>query len=74
MRTLMLVGSLILLPSCERGGPVTDCAAWRPMLPRLADSDTPPSRAATEGFDVLTTETARAILAHNLTGRRLCGW
>lgn len=24
--------------------------------------------------DVLTDETARAVLAHNLTGARICGW
>ena len=36
------------------------CEAWRPIL---VGAD-----------DVISAETARAILAHNLTGRRLCGW
>lgn len=55
----MLGGLLTLLASCGATG-LADCAAWRPILVSSEDS--------------ITTETARAILAHNLTGRRLCGW
>ena len=58
--TALLLAILTLLPSCAGPGGAPDCAAWRPVL--VADAD------------VLTPETARAILAHNLTGRRLCGW
>lgn len=60
MRTLMLLGLLTLLPSCGATGPASECAAWRPIL--IGEGDT------------LSTETARGILAHNLTGRRICGW
>lgn len=59
MRTWKLLALLILLPSCAATGRV-DCAAWRPIT--------------VEQADVLTAETARSILAHNLTGRRICGW
>jgi len=51
----------ILTASCAGTGGGSDaCAPWRPILVAEADS--------------LTPGTARAILAHNLTGRRLCGW
>ncbi len=36
------------------------CGPWRPILVSVADR--------------LEEATARAILAHNMTGRRLCGW
>jgi hypothetical protein len=55
----MLLAAMILLPSCARTG-AAGCEAWRPIL--VADAD------------VLTPETARAVLAHNRAGRRLCGW
>lgn len=57
---LMPIVLLILLASCAGTGAAPDCSAWRPIL--VGDAD------------VLTTETARAILAHNLTGRGICGW
>jgi len=60
MRIALLLLPLILLTSCAATGPAVDCAAWRPIT--------------VEDGDVLTRETARLILAHNLTGRRLCGW
>jgi hypothetical protein len=60
MPTVKLLPLLILLASCAGTGPAVDCQAWRPIL--------------LEEADVLTVETARAVLAHNLTGRRLCGW
>jgi hypothetical protein len=60
MQKFVLIVSLILLSGCTRIGPVNECVAWRPILIHEQDA--------------LTTETARAILAHNLTGRRLCGW
>ncbi|RVT90706.1 hypothetical protein EOD42_23175 [Rhodovarius crocodyli] len=53
------LASLILLSGCGVTGAV-DCSAWRPIL---VGRD-----------DVLTRETAAAILAHDETGRRLCGW
>lgn len=56
----MLAVLPILLPSCTATGGGDACVAWRPVL--------------VSAGDVLTPETARAILAHNLTGRRLCGW
>lgn len=55
----MLAALLILLPSCAGTGGA-GCEAWRPVL--IHDDDR------------LTEGTARAILAHNLAGRRLCGW
>ncbi|WP_206934123.1 hypothetical protein [Roseococcus thiosulfatophilus] len=61
MRTVLLLLLTILLPSCAATGPAVDCQAWRPI-------------AIDEEADVVTRETARQILAHNLTGRRLCGW
>lgn len=60
MRTALLIAPLILLASCAATGGGNECAAWRPIL--IGDDD------------VLSAETARAILAHNLTGRSLCGW
>jgi hypothetical protein len=60
MRTPLLIGALILLASCAGTGGAPDCSAWRPIL--------------VHDEDQLTTETARAVLAHNLTGRRICGW
>lgn len=57
----MLLAAMILLASCAGIGGAT-CDAWRPLL--LTDRE----------IDALTPETARAILAHNQTGRRLCGW
>lgn len=55
----MLIVLLTLLPSCAATGSA-GCEAWRPIL--IGAEDT------------LGAETARQILAHNLTGRRLCGW
>lgn len=61
MRTLTLLALLILLASCAGGGgPATDCAAWRPISVSRAD--------------VLTDGTARQVLAHNETGRRIGCW
>jgi hypothetical protein len=57
--TVLLLVILTLLSSCAATGGA-DCGAWRPIL--IADAD------------VLTADTARAILAHNRAGRRLCGW
>lgn len=57
----MLLAPMILLASCARTGGAA-CDAWRPLL--LTDAE----------ISALTPETARAVLAHNRTGRRLCGW
>ncbi|WP_211848281.1 hypothetical protein [Neoroseomonas eburnea] len=59
MRIVTLLVLMTLLPNCAGTGSA-GCEAWRPILIGAEDQ--------------LTTETARAILAHNLTGRRLCGW
>lgn len=59
--TVLLLASLTLLVGCASGGAGTDpCGAWRPIYVSQADA--------------LTDGTARQILAHNETGRRLCGW
>lgn len=60
--TALLLASLTLLTGCASGGPATDafCAVGRPILVSRSD--------------VLTTETARQLLAHNETGARICGW
>jgi hypothetical protein len=64
MRSVWRIGPMILALSwlvtgCAHRG-TEGCEAWRPILRSQED--------------VLSVETARAILAHNLTGRRLCGW
>jgi len=49
------------LASCAAtGGGAETCGPWRPIL--------------VEEADALTPATARAVLAHNRTGARLCGW
>lgn len=59
--TAMWIALAILLASCAgTGGGAETCAPWRPIL--------------VGGEDRLGEATARAILAHNRTGRRLCGW
>jgi hypothetical protein len=61
MRKTALIVSLILLGGCATDGPAPDpCGPWRPLY---VDKD-----------DSLTISTARALLAHNETGRELCGW
>lgn len=61
MRRMLLLATPILLSACARGGAVTEmCAPWRPVL--------------VSRDDVLTRPTAEALLAHNETGARLCGW
>lgn len=58
---VMWVVLTTLMVSCAATGGGRDaCGPWRPIL--IADADR------------MTTETARAILAHNRAGRRLCGW
>jgi hypothetical protein len=58
---MLCVASAILLTGCARNGPVTDaCGPWRAIYVAKADT--------------LTEDTARALLAHNRTGRELCGW
>lgn len=58
----MLLASLIPLAGCATPGPVQSdpCGAWRAILVSRAD--------------VLTRPTAEAVLVHNETGARLCGW
>lgn len=59
--TWLWLASLTLLAGCSIGGAGTDiCGPWRPVYVSRAD--------------VLTDGTARAILVHNETGARLCGW
>ena len=52
---------LMLLSGCGGSGAAIDpCGPWRPITIGQGDA--------------LTDATARQVLAHNLTGRRLCGW
>jgi hypothetical protein len=51
---------LLLLILLPSCVPAVGCETWRPITIRSDDG--------------LTSETARQILAHNLTGERLCGW
>lgn len=53
---------LALLSGCATGGAGTEggCVAFRPIY--------------TSRADMLTDGTAEQLLAHNLTGARLCGW
>ena len=61
MRTTLLLAILTLLAACAGNGPAHDvCAPWRAIY---VGKD-----------DVLTGETARALLSHNRTGRDLCRW
>ncbi len=57
--TALWIALAILLTSCAGTGGA-GCDAWRPILVDVQDG--------------LSAETARQILAHNRTGRRLCGW
>lgn len=50
---------LLLIPLASCGA-AAGCEAWRPVTIGPEDR--------------ISAETARGILAHNLTGRRLCGW
>lgn len=60
----LLLPLVAALTSCNTTGlatkPETVCAAFKPIL--------------ISKRDVLTPETADEILAHNLTGAKLCGW
>ena len=64
MTSRMLCAGLVLalLTGCEMSGRGIDaaCGAFRPVYVSRAD--------------VLTDGTAEQVLAHNLTGARLCGW
>jgi hypothetical protein len=63
LRTLLkptLLATLILLPACATGGGGSFCLTARPIYVGAQDQ--------------FSAETARAILAHNETGARLCGW
>lgn len=55
-----IVLPLLLMTPLASCGAAAGCEAWRPVMIGAEDR--------------LSDETARAILAHNLTGRRLCGW
>jgi hypothetical protein len=58
---VILLGSLILTSGCVTIGPATNfCSIAEPIL--------------ISRQDVLTDGTARQILAHNETGRKLCEW
>lgn len=58
MRKLTLIGCLTLLANCSGGGAGSYCLASAPIL--------------VSREDVLTAETARALLAHNETWATLC--
>lgn len=51
---------LLLLTPLANCAAAAGCEAWRPVMIGPEDR--------------ISDETARGILAHNLTGRRLCGW
>lgn len=60
----------MLLGACNANGVGDACGPWRAIFVARAQPEAvPPVRG-----DVLTDGTARAILAHNLIGKRLCGW
>ena len=59
-RMLGLIALATLLASCSGGGGGSFCLTARPIYVAVQDRMAP--------------ETARAILAHNETGARLCGW
>lgn len=50
----------LLLTGCASGSGIDVCGAFRPIYP--------------SSRDVLTEGTAEQVLAHNLTGKELCGW
>ena len=56
------LASLTLLAACATNSavPTDPCGPFRPIYVGKAD--------------VLTEQTARDLLAHNRTGRELCGW
>jgi hypothetical protein len=57
----MWLGMAMLgLASCASGPAIDPCGPWRPILVSREDG--------------LTDGTARQVLVHNQTGRRLCGW
>lgn len=62
LRMLLLIVLLALLTSCAStgAGRSDPCAGWRAIY--------------VSGGDVLTAGTARAVLAHNLTGQKLGCW
>ena len=55
-----MLATALLLAGCGTDGRATDCAWARPIY--VSRSDT------------LTDGTARQILAHNETGKTMCGW
>ncbi len=61
MRMTALLAILTLTAACAETGSAPDpCGPWRAIYVGKAD--------------VLTSETARSLLAHNRTGAELCGW
>ena len=60
MRWTALWIVLAILPASCAGTGGEGCEVWRPILVVAADG--------------LSPGTARQILAHTRTGRRLCGW
>lgn len=58
----MLIVTIMLLSACAPSGAGSDsfCAVAKPIY--------------IEDADMFTEATAREILAHNLTGEKICGW
>jgi hypothetical protein len=55
------LSAAMLLGACTTtGGGIDPCGPWQPILVSREDQ--------------LSNGTAQAILAHNITGQRLCGW
>ena len=59
--TMLCAVSALLLSGCSTNGRETDpCGPWRAIYVSKSD--------------VLSEDTARALLAHNRTGAALCAW
>lgn len=68
---MLLLPLVILLQGCVTTGPVTKGDA----APVIVDNGCAWAKPIyVSKVDVLTDGTAEAILAHNVTGARICGW
>ncbi|AQW29138.1 hypothetical protein B0B51_03320 [blood disease bacterium A2-HR MARDI] len=73
MKTLLLVLCLMLTACCTTNGAKTDPQViYQTKLVDTACEWTKPIYV--DKADVMSEETARAILAHNRAGAKVCGW
>lgn len=72
----MLLASLApLLTSCATGGPATEPVPEVVTRTRTVDTACQWTKPIyVSKADVLSDETAKAILSHNLAGAKVCGW